>query len=57
MKNLNFIIPDDLHKKFKLKLLQEDKTIKGFVLEVVRLYVEDEKNGDKSQKASKKNKK
>ncbi|MBA7496243.1 hypothetical protein ES702_06842 [subsurface metagenome] len=57
MKNLNFIMPDDLHRKFRLKLFEEGKTIKEFILTVVRLYVEDEGNGDKSKKDRKKNKK
>jgi len=46
-KNLLIIVPEDLHRKLKMKLAQEGRTWKEFILTVIKLYAEqgsDEKN-------------
>ncbi len=35
MVNINIEIPDDVHKKAKLSAIQEDKTLKEFVVEKI----------------------
>ena len=43
-KNLLTIIPEDLHRKFKVKLAQEGRTGKEFILTVIKHYVSEVKN-------------
>lgn len=41
-KNLLIIVPEDLHRKLKVKLAQEGRTWKEFILTVIKLYAEQE---------------
>lgn len=34
-KNINIEIPEDIHKKLKIKALKEDKTLKELVIEIL----------------------
>jgi len=34
-KNINIEIPDDVHKILKVKAIQEDKTLKDLIIEVL----------------------
>jgi len=45
MKTIPVLLPDDLHKQFRLKLYQEDRTVKEFFLSSVELYVKGQKSG------------
>jgi len=47
-KNLLTIIPEDLHRKFKVKLAQEGRTGKEFILTVIKHYVTEDKNEKKA---------
>lgn len=61
MKSIFVFVPDDLHTKFKMKLIEEGATIKETILSFISLYVSEEKNADKQkgeiEKDSKKTKK
>lgn len=35
MANINIAIPESVHKKLKLKAIQDDRTLKAFVIEVL----------------------
>lgn len=52
-KNLLTIIPEDLHRKFKVKLAQEGRTGKEFILTVIKLYVTEDKNDKNKTEGSK----
>ena len=52
-KNLLTIIPEDLHRKFKVKLAQEGRTGKEFILTVIKHYVTEVKNGENKKDGSK----
>ena len=49
MKTIPVLIPDDLHKQFRLKLFQDDRTSKEFFLTAVRTYVEGDPAGPKKE--------
>ncbi|MBA7609386.1 hypothetical protein ES703_16577 [subsurface metagenome] len=55
MRTIPVLLPDDLHKQFRLKLYQEDKTSKEFFLTVVRQYVEGDLAGPKKEDEKPKN--
>ena len=39
MVNINIEIPDDLHKKMKIKSVMEEKTLKDHIIEELNTYV------------------
>lgn len=41
-------VPRDLHRKFKAQVYTDEKTIKGTILEIIEMYVED--NNSKENK-------
>jgi len=43
MKTIPVLLPDDLHKQFRMKLYEEDRTAKEFFLSAVELYVKGKK--------------
>lgn len=43
MVNINIEIPDELHKKMKLKSVMKEKTLKDFIIEELDSYAR--KNG------------
>lgn len=45
MKTIPVLLPDDLHKQFRIKLYQEDRTSKEFFLTSVRVYVDADPGG------------
>jgi len=47
MKTIPVLIPDDLHKQFRLKLYQEDRTSKEFFLTAIQVYVKGDPAGPK----------
>jgi hypothetical protein len=60
MKSIFVFVPDELHIKFKMKVIEDGTTIKEVILSFLTLYVGDEKNGKKqkeTKKDSEKNKK
>lgn len=46
MKKIIVETPDDLHREFKAKLAQEGRTIKEFILTIITLYLNQEKNDE-----------
>lgn len=54
-KNLLIIVPEDLHRKLRIKLAQEGRTWKEFILTVIKLYAE--QGSDEKTKKDKKDKK
>lgn len=40
MPNINIAIPDELHKKIKLKAVMTDKTLKDYILEAIQEEVD-----------------
>lgn len=56
MRSMTFLISDDLHRDFKLKLCEEDRSAKEVFLTWVEYYVRGGKNGknkkDRSGKGS-----
>ena len=59
MKSIFVFVPDDLHSRFKMKIIEDGTTIKETILSFISEYVKEEKNADKSKnkKDSQKNKK
>ena len=57
MKSIFVFVPDDLHTKFKMRIIEEKTTIKEVILSFLTLYAGDEKNGEKQKKEIKKNSK
>jgi len=61
MKSIFVFVPDDLHMKFKMKIIEDKTTIKETILSFLTLYVGEEKREQKQKeepkKDSKKNKK
>jgi hypothetical protein len=61
MKSIFVFVPDELHTKFKIKVMKEMSTIKEIILSFITLYVGEEENGEKKdskiKKDNKKNKK
>lgn len=49
MRTIPVLLPDDLHKQFRLKLFQDDRTSKEFFLTAVRVYVEGDTAGPKKE--------
>lgn len=45
VKGLMVWIPDDLHRKFRIKCLQNNKTSKSVIIDFIRLYIEDDNDG------------
>ncbi len=41
-KNLTVRLTPELHKKLKLKLVQEERSFQGWAIEKIREYVEEE---------------
>jgi len=39
MGNINIEIPDEIHKKFKIKCIQEDKEIRQVINELIMVYI------------------
>lgn len=48
MRSMTFLIPDDLHRDFKIKLVEEGRSAKEVFLTLVSLYVKE--NGDEKRK-------
>lgn len=48
MRSMTFLIPDDLHRHFKIKLVEEGRSAKEVFLTLVSLYVKE--NGDEKRK-------
>lgn len=40
MTNINIEIPDEMHKKFKIKCAIEDVTLKAKIVELIEKFVE-----------------
>ncbi|GAI90846.1 unnamed protein product, partial [marine sediment metagenome] len=55
MKTVPILLPDDLHKQFRDKLYQDDRTSKEFFLTAVRVYVEGGQAGPKKEDEKPKN--
>lgn len=55
MKTIPVLLSDDLHKQFRLKLFQDDRTSKEFFLTSVEVYVKGEKPGPKKEDEKPKN--
>lgn len=51
MRSMTFLIPDDLHRDFKLKLVEEGRSAKEVFLTLVSLYVKE--NGNEKRKEDK----
>jgi len=55
---MTFLIPDDLHRDFKIKLAEERRSAKEVFLSLVRIYVREDGDGkgkkDKPRSGSKK---
>ncbi len=49
MKTIPVLLPDDLHKEFRSKLFQDDRTSKEFFLTAVRVYVQGDQAGPKKE--------
>lgn len=45
IKGLMVWIPEDLHRKFRIKCMQENKTSKSVIIDFIRLYIEGENDG------------
>lgn len=43
MKRLGIVLEDDVHKAVKLKLVQEDKTMKEYITELIEKDLQKEK--------------
>ena len=43
MVNLNIAIPEETHKRLKLRALEEDKTLKDLVIQLLEEVVQNEK--------------
>ena len=58
MRSMTFLVPDDLHRNFKIKLAEESRSAKEVFLTWVSIYVKDDGNGkgkkDGSEKSSQK---
>jgi len=52
-KNLLIVIPENLHRKVKVKLAQEGRTLKEFFFTVLKYYVEEVKIEEKKPDGSK----
>jgi len=55
MRTIPVLLPDDLHKEFRSKLFQDDRTSKEFFLTAVRVYVEGDPAGPKKEDEEPKN--
>lgn len=53
MKSLFVWFPDELHEKFRIKLIKEGKTIKEVILSFASLYVGEEDNAKKQKQEPK----
>ena len=51
MRSMTFLIPDDLHREFKIKLVEENRSAKEVFLTLISLYVRE--NGREKQKKDK----
>lgn len=40
-KNLNALVPEELHKKLKMQLLRDDLTYKDWLIQQIKDYVEE----------------
>ena len=49
-KKLIVEVPVRLHRRFKMKVYGEDKTIKEVITEILELYTENEKNNESKGK-------
>lgn len=57
MRSMTFLIPDELHRDFKIKLAEERRSAKEVFLTLISLYVKDngeEKGKNKPSKGSRK---
>jgi len=58
MRSMTFLVPDDLHRDFKIKLAEESRSAKEVFLTWVGIYVKENGNGkgkkDRSKKSSQK---
>ena len=58
MKTLFVYVPDDLHEKFKIKIIKEKTTMKDVILTFLSLYASEDKiEKTKKQEPKKDNKK
>ena len=57
MKSIFVYVPDDLHTKFKMRVIEDKTTIKETVLSFISLYVGEDKNGEKQKIEAKKDSK
>lgn len=57
MKSIFVFVPDELHMKFKMKIIEEKTTIKDTILSFLALYVKEEKNEKKQKNEIKKDSK
>ncbi|MBA7625761.1 hypothetical protein ES703_33193 [subsurface metagenome] len=48
MRSCTFLIPDDLHRDFKIKLAEDERSAKEFFLSCVGIYVKE--GGNEKQK-------
>lgn len=48
MRSMTFLIPNDLHRDFKIKLVEEGRSAKEVFLTLISLYVRE--NGDEKRK-------
>jgi len=52
MRSMTFLIPDDLHRDFKIKLCKEGRSAKEVFLTWVGYYVRGDNNGKKTKDRS-----
>ena len=45
MRSMTFLIPDDLHRDFKIKLVEEGRSAKEVFLSLVSIYVRGDGDG------------
>lgn len=49
MRSMTFLIPDDLHRDFKIKLAEERRSAKEVFLSLVSIYVKGDGNGKRKK--------
>jgi len=54
MRSMTFLVPDDLHRNFRIKLAEESRSAKEVFLTWVSIYVKENDDGKEKKDGSKK---